>query len=75
MGALAVLAGGVAVSSRMNAAWQMVLIWGVLVGGATGATSIDARRRRREPLVLPAPRFGDGHSDRELGDGNCVSCL
>jgi sugar phosphate permease len=39
MSALAVLAGAVALSSRMNAAWQMVLIWGVLVGGATGATS------------------------------------
>src|SRR5882762_271258 len=38
--ALAILAGGVALSSRMNAAWQMVLIWGVLVGGATGATSM-----------------------------------
>jgi cyanate permease len=34
--ALAILAAGVALSSRMNAAWQMVLIWGVLVGGATG---------------------------------------
>jgi sugar phosphate permease len=39
MCALAVLAGAVALSSRMNAAWQMVLIWGVLVGSATGATS------------------------------------
>ena len=39
MTALAVLAGAVALSSRMNAAWQMVFIWGVLVGGATGATS------------------------------------
>jgi predicted MFS family arabinose efflux permease len=39
MAALAVLAGAVALSSRMTAAWQMVLIWGVLVGGATGATS------------------------------------
>src|SRR3982074_2330738 len=38
--ALAILAAGVALSSRMNAAWQMVLIWGVLVGGATGATSM-----------------------------------
>src|SRR6202162_2676125 len=38
--ALAVLAGGVALSSRMTAAWHMVLIWGVLVGGATGATSM-----------------------------------
>jgi predicted MFS family arabinose efflux permease len=39
MSALAVLALAVALSSRMNAAWQMVLIWGVLVGAATGATS------------------------------------
>src|SRR5579863_975133 len=38
--ALAILAGGVALSGRMTAAWQMVLIWGVLVGGATGATSM-----------------------------------
>src|SRR6267154_879125 len=40
IGALAILAGGVALSSRMTAAWQMVLIWGVVVGGATGATSM-----------------------------------
>jgi len=36
--ALAILAASVALSSRMTAAWQMILIWGVLVGGATGAT-------------------------------------
>ena len=40
LSALAVLAFGVALSSRMTAAWQMILIWGVLVGGATGATFI-----------------------------------
>jgi sugar phosphate permease len=37
--ALTVLAIAVALSGRMHAAWQMVLIWGVLVGSATGATS------------------------------------
>jgi sugar phosphate permease len=37
--ALTVLAIAVALSGRMHATWQMVLIWGVLVGGATGATS------------------------------------
>ena len=37
--ALTVLAVAVALSNRMHAAWQMVLIWGVLVGSATGATS------------------------------------
>jgi predicted MFS family arabinose efflux permease len=39
MAALTVLAIAVALSSRMQASWQMVLIWGVLVGSATGATS------------------------------------
>jgi sugar phosphate permease len=37
--ALALLALAVALSSRMRAEWQMVLVWGFLVGGATGATS------------------------------------
>ena len=36
--ALSVLAAGVAWSSRMTETWQMILIWGVLVGGASGAT-------------------------------------
>ena len=39
LAALTVLAIAVALSHRMHAAWQMVLIWGVLVGSATGATS------------------------------------
>jgi predicted MFS family arabinose efflux permease len=39
LAALTVLAIAVALSCRMHAAWQMVAIWGVLVGSATGATS------------------------------------
>jgi sugar phosphate permease len=39
LAALTVLAIAVALSGKMHAAWQMVLIWGVLVGSATGATS------------------------------------
>src|ERR1700719_3169617 len=39
LAALTVLAIAVALSGRMHAPWQMVLIWGVLVGSATGATS------------------------------------
>ena len=39
LAALTVLAIAVALSGRMHATWQMVLIWGVLVGSATGATS------------------------------------
>jgi sugar phosphate permease len=39
LAALTVLAISVALSGRMHETWQMVLIWGVLVGSATGATS------------------------------------
>jgi predicted MFS family arabinose efflux permease len=39
LAALTVMAIAVALSGAMHATWQMMLIWGVLVGGATGATS------------------------------------
>ena len=38
--ALALLAASVAVSARMNAQWQLTLLWGVLVGTGTGFTSM-----------------------------------
>ena len=40
MAALGTLALAVALSSRMTATWQLMLIWGVLVGAATGATAM-----------------------------------
>jgi predicted MFS family arabinose efflux permease len=40
LGALAMLAGGVALSAAMTAPWQMVLVWGVMVGGATGVAAL-----------------------------------
>ncbi len=40
LGALAVLAGGVALSSLMQAPWQMVLVWGILVGSSTGVLAM-----------------------------------
>ena len=40
LSALVVLAGGVALSSMMTTPWQMVLIWGVMVGGATGVAAL-----------------------------------
>ncbi|MFT4510404.1 MFS transporter [Caballeronia sp. 15711] len=40
LAALATLATGVALSSLMTAPWQMVLVWGVLVGGATGVAAV-----------------------------------
>lgn len=39
-GALLLLAGSVALSTRMKAEWQMTLLWGVLVGTGTGFTSM-----------------------------------
>ncbi|WP_206950994.1 MFS transporter [Trinickia acidisoli] len=38
--ALALMAGGVALSSMMTAPWQMILIWGVMVGSATGVAAL-----------------------------------
>ncbi|MGN6650927.1 MFS transporter [Trinickia sp.] len=40
MTALVVMAMGVAVSSMMTAPWQMIAIWGVMVGGATGVAAL-----------------------------------
>src|SRR6202451_979084 len=38
--ALGALATGVGLSTLMTAPWQMILVWGVLVGGATGVAAI-----------------------------------
>lgn len=38
--ALVVMAAGVALSSMMTATWQMMLIWGVMVGSATGVAAL-----------------------------------
>jgi predicted MFS family arabinose efflux permease len=40
LAALGTLATGVALSSLMTASWQMILIWGVVVGGSTGVAAI-----------------------------------
>lgn len=40
MVALVLLAAGTALSSLMRAPWQMVLIWGVMVGGGTGVAAM-----------------------------------
>jgi sugar phosphate permease len=59
--ALALLAASVALSTRMHSQWQLTLLWGVLVGTGTGATSmvlaaIVATRwfEQRRGLVLGA---------------------
>jgi predicted MFS family arabinose efflux permease len=40
LAALATLAAGVGLSSMMTAPWQMVLVWGVMVGSATGVAAL-----------------------------------
>ncbi|TGT16268.1 MFS transporter, partial [Mesorhizobium sp. M3A.F.Ca.ET.174.01.1.1] len=40
MVALATLAAGVGTSSMMTKPWQMVLVWGVMVGSATGVAAL-----------------------------------
>src|SRR5688572_4477878 len=38
--ALALLAASVALTTRMQSAWQMMLLWGICVGTGTGVTSM-----------------------------------
>jgi MFS family permease len=38
--ALVTVAAGASLTTVMNAAWQLDLLWGVVVGGATGAVSV-----------------------------------
>ena len=38
--ALATIAAGASLTTLMTQAWQFVLLWGVVVGGATGAVSV-----------------------------------
>ena len=40
LAALALLTASVAVSTRMHTEWQLLLLWGVLVGAATGVTAM-----------------------------------
>jgi len=40
LGALALMAGAVALSTQMSAEWQFFLLWGVVVGAATGVTAM-----------------------------------
>ena len=40
LGALALMASAVALSTRMSAEWQFFLLWGVVVGAGTGVTAM-----------------------------------
>ncbi|MDQ7980034.1 MFS transporter [Paraburkholderia sp. SARCC-3016] len=59
LAALALMGAGVALSSMMTAPWQMVLVWGVMVGGSTGvaaltlsATVVNRWFTKRRGLVM-----------------------
>ncbi|HTR08925.1 MAG TPA: MFS transporter [Paraburkholderia sp.] len=41
LAALATMAAGVALSALMTHPWQMILIWGVMVGGSTGVAALS----------------------------------
>ncbi|WP_406696514.1 MFS transporter [Singulisphaera sp. Ch08] len=40
LGSLAIVASGVALSTQISTPWQLVLLWGVVVGGGTGMTAL-----------------------------------
>jgi predicted MFS family arabinose efflux permease len=59
LAALVLMGAGVALSSMMTAPWQMVLVWGVMVGGSTGvaaltlsATVVNRWFTKRRGLVM-----------------------
>jgi fucose permease len=40
LGSLTIVAAGVALTTRMTEPWQLVMLWGVVVGAGTGMTAI-----------------------------------
>ena len=64
----AVRGRGIALTVWMTAAWQLVLLWGVVVGLGTGAMATGARRHGGEPLVRPPPGLVIGVAHRRRRD-------
>jgi sugar phosphate permease len=60
LAALALLAGAVGATTLMQAEWHLVLLWGVLVGTGTGATSMVL-------AAVVATRWFDRHRGLVLG--------
>jgi len=60
LAALAVMTGAVAATTLMRSEWHLVLLWGVLVGGGTGATSMIL-------AAIIATRWFDDHRGLVLG--------
>ena len=54
--ALMLIATGSALSVFMTASWQLVLLWGVLVGVGTGVDLDGVRRDGGDPVVRGATR-------------------
>ena len=66
--ALLLIATGSALSVTMTASWQLVLLWGVLVGVGTGVDLDGLRRDRRHPVVRGAARPGHRCANRRERD-------
>ena len=60
LAALVIMAGAVAATTLMQAEWHLVLLWGVLVGTGTGATSMIL-------AAIIATRWFDAHRGLVLG--------
>src|SRR5829696_3350177 len=60
LAALAVMTMAVAATTTMRSEWHLVLLWGVLVGGGTGATSMIL-------AAIIATRWFDQHRGLVLG--------
>ena len=65
LAALACIAAGVALTPLMTRSWQLIVLWGVVVGTGSGATALGARGDRRGALVRRPARAGHRRVDGE----------
>ena len=61
--ALLTIGSGVALTTLMTQSWQLVVLWGVMVGDEHRLHRQRARGHRVVALVRDAPRRGAGHAD------------
>ena len=56
-------------SLAMTKVWQLMLLWGVVIGIATGMTALVLGATIADPLVRRAPRPRGRHHERERRHG------
>ena len=75
LSALLIVASALVASLAMTQVWQLMLLWGVVVGIGTGMTALVLGATIADALVRGAARAGRRHSDGERRrPGSWCSC-